>query len=1488
MLILLLITATGAFAQVVINEFCASNSALITDPDYGEYSDWLELCNLGDSEVNLKGYYITDNLGIPDKWRISDNFYISPGGHVLIWTDDMAAGIHTNFKLSADGEEIGLYSPALELLDSVSFTAQKSDVSYGRVSDGSVEWGYFPKPTPGASNLTESFAGITYILPSFSKTGGLYTSSQTVEILDDMGGEVRFTLDGTEPDLNSQLYTNPLICNSTTILRARIFEENRIPGPVVTQSYFINENSAGGKLPVVSIATDPANFWDPEVGIYVQDFKPLWEVPINIELFENNGTDRAAFNLAAGTKVNGLYSWQLPQKMLGIYFRGAYGDGSLDYPLINQRKRNSYKNFALRASGSDWSYTIFRDILGQSSTLYNMDIDIMGYKPAILFVNGQYMGINNIREKVDDDYIEKSYGLEPGAFDMVENEDFAETGSLDQYNYLLTLLGKDLSVQANFEAVTDLIDIRNFTDYAITELAVGNSSVDHNVMAWKPLGYGKWRWILMDLDRGFFNPMDHLIGYYIARDPLLLEELMVNQGYKDYFARRLAAQLYTSYNPERMINLVDEHARAIEAEIPYHIDRWQGTTSSYGNAIPSIDYWRGEVERMKVYLVDRPVHLLTDLASYGYGEVANLGLKVLPAGSGIILLDSLKVPGSDCFGPYTTNMDINLLARDLPGKGFKGWRECLPEVIISTGDSWKYFDLGTYPGSGWTDSLFNDTGWSAGNAQLGYGDDDEVTVVDFGGDTRNKYITTYFRKKFMVTEGQVNDGKFVIRLLKDDGAVVYINGKEVIRSNMKGGNIDFSTRSLNDIGGFREDMFIGYPVPGGLITEGENIMAVEVHQASPTSSDISFDLELVAYLPDNSAFLSASRELNIQLTADRYLVAEYETNSNCVIPDTVTEDMVLGLDCSPWLVAGDVFIASSATLEIEPGVEIWMPEGASMYVEGEMDARGTSAAGISFKLNPGDDPGQWGGIIFRNTEKVSRLSYVSIEDASGGPDPLIQNAAISAFYADLVLDHMTITDVHSNPILARYSDITLTNSNLHSKVTGDLINVKYGHAYIENCDFKGNSEIDTDAIDYDGIENGVITNCRISEFYGFNSDAVDIGENARNIVIDSIFVYNVTDKGVSIGQRSTATITNSVFINCNMGIALKDSCQALVNHCLFYGNVQAIASYEKNPGHAGGNGIIRNSIMSNSSDAPYFVDSKSTVLITYSLSDNTPLPDQSFNLNGNPLFERPSFFDFEVLPASPVILSGSENGTPVNMGIEYSSLEYEPMVMFYQIFINAANLNLPEFITLYNPSDETVDLGSYMVDRGVTITIPEGTMLGPKEILYLTNNSLDNSWWQQDRPVLQWEDGKLSNNGEALQLRNNHGIVIDFVSYQNNGLWPLEGFSFDGVFQLIDPAMDNHFPESWTSGTLDTILDTTENSGSGNFIVYPNPTSGEITIKALDYENQYADIFNLAGHMVGKVLLDQKGMATADLSVYETGILLIRLGNEVRKVVIIR
>lgn len=163
-------------------------------------------------------------------------------------------------------------------------------------------------------------------------------------------------------------------------------------------------------------------------------------------------------------------------------------------------------------------------------------------------------------------------------------------------------------------------------------------------------------------------------------------------------------------------------------------------------------------------------------------------------------------------------------------------------TLISTGAVWRYLDNGSDQGTAWTTPAFDHSAWASGPAQLGYGDGDEATVVSFGPDAANKYITTYFRRNFGVTNLSSITG-LTVRLLRDDGGVVYLNGVEVFRSNMPDGPISFNTLAPLAVD---ESTYVSAAIPRSLLVAGLNVIAVEVHQTSPASSDLSFDLELTA------------------------------------------------------------------------------------------------------------------------------------------------------------------------------------------------------------------------------------------------------------------------------------------------------------------------------------------------------------------------------------------------------------------------------------------------------------------------------------------------------------------------------------------------------------------------------------------------------------------------------------------------------------------
>ena len=1392
-LVLTALTSMPMQAQVTINEVLASNGSVNTDPDYGANADWIELYNAGQTDVNLGGWSVTDNLDKPQKHIFPDGITIKAGGYLLIWCDDLGTGLHAGFKLSADGEEVGLFDASGNMVDSMSFGPQYGDISYGRSRDNAGMDVFFMTPTPGTANTTPGYTGRSN-QPVILTQGGAYAGSVTVTITNDQGGKVYYTTDGSEPTEQSSVYSAPLTFTTTTVLRARILEAGKMPGQTKTMTYFLNNEFQGHSLPVVSLATESSNFWDSEHGIYgytdKYNEKADFEVPVNIELYENNGSDRAAFNEPAGVKINGLYAWQLPQKMLGVYFKKKYGESKLSYQLFYDDERTTFDDFALRASGNDWNYTMFRDgLLQQACRRGGLNLALQAFRPSVVYLNGEYLGIHNIREKVNEEYVETRYGLKPGTFDMIEGDQNVEAGDWEEWNHYKELWQKDLSVQSNYDALAAIMDVENFTDFIMAQIYSHNTSVNHNPMAWKPKGSGQWRWIFTDGDRGFNKYADDFADWYANKANMPFGSMLKNEGYRKYFCKRAADLLFTAFNPEEIQRQVTEHSKDIEPLMEQQVQRWYGTSSSYsGAALTSTRQWRSRISYLRDFCNGRPIMLLWDMyENYGIGQPAMLTL----TGKSGFKFNGLSINKDKWSGSYPTDMEITLTAGQRVGYTFKGWRENAVKYLISTGSQWKYLDNGSSPTS-WYSASFDDSSWASGASPLGYDTDNKMTdliktTVDYGSSS-SKYVTTYFRRKFTVQDDPSSSYlQIKLRLLRDDGAVVWINGKQIIRSNLRE---NFESSPLADNyaipkrGAIR---YLTYDIDPSCLHKGENTIAVEVHQTSRTSSDIIMDVELLAVLNQTASRdrLSGQSSPTIKLSIDSDMAIEamYEPDGLNMLPDTIFTDMTLLKSKSPYYTAADVTVIKGARLTIEPGVEIRFAPNSCMIVHGGLTAQGTRSDSIRFVLNPQYAGQAWGAVCFINSDSKSTLSYATMHDAGQGPRMYNCVAAISAYNCQqLVLDHLNITDVTSNPIAARYSDVTLTNSLIHSRVTGDLINIKYGTGRVEHCTFIGNDQVDTDAIDYDGVNGGIIRDVVAHHFLGGNSDAVDIGEQALNVVIDSLLAYNITDKGISVGQRSSVKVSNSTFIQTDMGVAVKDSCHADVDKCTFFAVATPVACYEKVDGRLGGNAVVTECILSNSYDRTYLCDAKSSIRFSGSLSDGDTL--SMGNLYGDPQFI--SATDYVLTPADLKIGSLYLPETP----------QKEPVIS--EICYHPKLDSESEFIRIYNPADTPFDISGYILSQAFDFIFPEGSLIPAHGSAYVAANASKLTPIANGDQIWQWTDGKLSNNGESVRLSNAAGIVVDQVSYMSVAPWPVSEQSETTVLLLRDLNADNHIAANWT------------------------------------------------------------------------------------------
>jgi hypothetical protein len=895
-LVLLIFLCGGrAGGQILISEFQALNTTTVRDPDFQSYSDWLELYNSGPADTDMSGYWLTDDLLQPDKWKIPAGQVIPSGGILLIWADGRDTGLHAGFKLSGPGEAIGLFDPAGEVVDTVTYEAQRSDLSTGRVSS-SGRWVVFTSPTPGALNPDSGLEGYAG-KPIFSMKGGFYSLPVDLQLSPALtGGEVRYTLDGSEPDTASPLWENNLLLSTITVVRARVYEEHRVPGYTVTNSYFIGE--PGHDLPVVSISTDPGHLWDPQTGIYV-NYNEDWERPCGIEYFSASG--EPGFSLNAGLKIFGGTSRSSAQKSFSIYARGSYGEGTIHYPLLPGRDTDQYGSFILRNGANDWNGswrgTMFRDALIHTIVEHQMDLDYQSYNPVVVYLNGEYWGILNIRDKHNEDYCEMLYGADPDKVDIIKHNEVI-SGDGKRYNQMMDFLeNHDLISGEEYQEAASMIDTEELINYLITEIYSCNIDWPaNNHRLWSPrTAEGKWRWMLFDTEFGFngfqwapvttnmfAKVLDPDIDDYVNKDlkapwaTRVFIKMTQNEQFRNEFISRYLSHIYTTYDPQRVYGIVDSLSGRLEHEMPMQIARWGSEGGIY-----NMDVWRQNVQGMKDFARDRPPFAIAHLMeTFQIKESDRVRLELdCPKGATLILngipLEERSFSAGFFLGnPITLDLDLH------PGYLFKGWTIIdsvhLERKYVHTGDEWRYLDDGSDQGTEWSGTDFPDGSWSTGTAKLGYGTGDEQTVVSYGTDPGNKHITTYFRKAFDVANRDAIS-LLQLKLLRDDGAVIYLNGSEAARSNMTSREINYQTLSLNSVSGTDQSKFFEYTIDPELLVDGRNVIAVEVHQASASSSDLGFDLELTGYGNEGAIQVRVDTiSLGLILDGDMKIVARIE------------------------------------------------------------------------------------------------------------------------------------------------------------------------------------------------------------------------------------------------------------------------------------------------------------------------------------------------------------------------------------------------------------------------------------------------------------------------------------------------------------------------------------------------------------------------------------------------------------------------------------
>ncbi len=655
--------------SIVINEFMSKNETTIQDLD-GDFSDWLEIYNSGNSEVNLEGFHLSDDSEDITKW-VFPSAMIPAGGHLLVYASEknLTAGIelHANFKISQSGEPLILSNPEGEVVSRIPSIWMAADFSYARIADGSEQLLATENSTPGELN----------ILPNAiisSHLSGYYDSPITLNLAASSSNVIRYTMDGSLPDADSPIFselelglnqssnegisfipTTPLEgpyqlevfkwktpeeVNRCHVVRYASFSGNQLVGNVTSSTFFIGPQlSEGCSFPVVSLVTDSLNLFDYESGIYIPGMRhdqegwawwpygnyhnrgQEWERKMHISYFNEEG--ELTLDTDAGMRMRGFGSTSNPQKSFNVYFRDDYGLDLANLELFPDSASEKFKRLTFRNSGQDFLQTHFRDALLQRIAA-PLDLDLQAFKPAILFINGEYWGIHNIREKYDKHHFNYQYGVSSDEVNVLQKCGEVEEGDNAEYLDLLSYLSDhSLAEEENYAYVSDRVDISNMIDFQIAEIYFANYDWPcNNFKIWKSSSpESKWRFLIFDLDLSFGFSESSASAVSMEHDTSesnewpncpcsnkIFRKLLENENFRMRFVERFAYCQENVFDTPIIEDVLNEFVALYLPEMGEHIARWKHPAS--------LDEWYNQIEIMRRFSAERPCYMEENIRDY--------------------------------------------------------------------------------------------------------------------------------------------------------------------------------------------------------------------------------------------------------------------------------------------------------------------------------------------------------------------------------------------------------------------------------------------------------------------------------------------------------------------------------------------------------------------------------------------------------------------------------------------------------------------------------------------------------------------------------------------------------------------------------------------------------------------------------------------------------------------------------------------------------
>ncbi|MEM7230781.1 MAG: CotH kinase family protein [Planctomycetota bacterium] len=612
-------------AQVLINEVSASNCRTILD-DEGDSSDWLECYNAGDTTIDLAGWTLSEGIKSPEDWTFPE-LSLPPGGFVLVWCSgedevrsvDKVVSLHASFSIRRSGETIRLLNPAGDEVDRVEVPEQDPDRSWGRFPDGSTAIGAFSYhlvPTPASPNDPRRSTQRLNAQIRFDPPGGRYSESVQVSISVDLPTpdiDLYYTSDGTDPTIESSRYESPIEVNETTFLRVTAFSKGDPIDLPVTHGYLFDERDL--TLPVVSISLPVQTFRELHLDAVTRG--PLSERAAYIEFLDdagvrNHGTG-FGMRLHGSAGRGGQYE---TKKSYKAFFRKAIGDGRLERPVIPSTSVERFDRLVLRGGFNDAfrsgpRASLIRDQLARDLQLDMGRISSHGswYN---LFVNGEYRGVYNVVERIDNDFL-SSYFPEMGRdWDVIKGTGEALDGDREAFDSMESFFrSTDISSPEGFAAAQEIVDVENFTDYMILNLWAKTQDWPgkNRYIVRSRMEGGRWKFLCWDTEvslgrnGGATTTSEFGLTDQLSTSTLVWNSLLENREYQGRFVTRFMELLSTVLSAEHARARVERLVSTIDPDMDQEMSLTQFTRND----------WNSSLSDLRSFVRQRPAVVLDHL-----------------------------------------------------------------------------------------------------------------------------------------------------------------------------------------------------------------------------------------------------------------------------------------------------------------------------------------------------------------------------------------------------------------------------------------------------------------------------------------------------------------------------------------------------------------------------------------------------------------------------------------------------------------------------------------------------------------------------------------------------------------------------------------------------------------------------------------------------------------------------------------------------------